>query len=281
MNAFKTGILMAAIFGLLLLIGQYLGGATGLVVALIFALLLNGFAYWFSDKMVLAMYHAQEVSPEQAPRLYAIVERLTRHAQLPMPKVYVINEESPNAFATGRNPEHAAVAVTAGILRILTEEELAGVLAHELAHVRNRDILTATIVATIAGAITFLAHFALIFGGGRDERRGNPIALIVLALLAPLAATLIQLMISRTREYAADQGGADIAENPLALANALRKLDRASRHIPLEDAGPATAHMFIVKPFSGQGVMSLFSTHPPIEDRIARLEAMAERHGIR
>jgi len=251
-------------------------------VALVAALLMNGVSYWFSDKIILAVYGAHEVSREDAPRLYAIVERLAERAQLPMPKVCIMENDSPNAFATGRNPQHAAVAVTTGILRLLDEEELAGVIGHELAHVKNRDILTGTVVATIAGAITFIAYMAPYFmGGGRDGgRRNNPLSALLLMILAPIVATLIQFAISRTREYSADRGGADISGNPRSLAGALRKLTLGTQHAPM-DAGPATAHMFIVNPFSGRGMLSIFSTHPPVEQRIDRLQKMAEQSGAR
>lgn len=282
MNAIKTGILMLAIFAVFMLIGSAFG-QTGMILAFVVALLLNGITFWFSDKIVLAMYRAQEVPQEKAPRLHEIVEELSREAGIPKPKVYVIQSASPNAFATGRSPEHAAVAVTTGILKILDDGELKGVLAHELAHVTNRDILIASIVATVAAAITLLASiikWGVLLGGmggrSRDNEGGNPIALLALAILAPIAAVVIQLWISRTREYAADAAGARLAQDPLLLASALGKLDRASRQLPME-ANQVTAHMFIVKPFSGQGLMSIFSTHPPIEERIARLRKMAGR----
>lgn len=277
MNTVKTTILMLAVFGIFMLVGSMFGTG-GMVLAFLLALALNGITYWFSDKIVLAMYRAQEAPADKSSRLHAIVEELARAANIPKPKVYIIQSDSPNAFATGRSPRHAAVAVTTGILNILTEGELRGVLAHELAHVTNRDILTGTIVATMAAAITMLSRIALFFGGGSrdDNRGGNPIALIALLILAPLAAFLIQMWISRTREYAADEFGARLAGDPLLLASALGKLDRTSRRLPLQ-ADQATAHMFIVKPFSGRGMLSIFSTHPPIEDRIARLGKMAGR----
>jgi len=276
-NATKTALLLGALSGLLLVLGELLGGANGLVIAFIIAAVMNFASYWFSAKIVLSMYGAREVGPEHP--LYQLVGRLARQAGLPQPRVYVIPTMSPNAFATGRNPSHAAVAATEGILRMLDERELEGVLAHELAHVKHRDILTSSVAATIALAIMFLARmaqFAAFFGGGsRDDREGsNPIALLAMVVLAPLAAMLIQMAISRSREYAADAGGASIVGNPYGLADALRKIDAASKQIPL-DANPATAHLFIVKPFSGAGLLSLFSTHPPTEKRIKALLNLA------
>ncbi len=277
-NGFKTVLLLGALSGLLLVIGELLGGANGLVFAFILAAGMNFASYWFSDKIVLRMYRAQEVGSDHP--LFRIVERLTRQANLPMPKVYVIPDPSPNAFATGRNPSHAAVAATQGILQLLSENELEGVIAHELTHVRHRDILISSVAATIAAAIMMtarMAQFAAMFGGygGRDDRdRGsNPIALLATIILAPLAAMLIQMAISRSREFAADAGGAELAGNPYGLADALRKIDAVSKRVPL-DANPATAHMFIIKPFSGRSLMSLFSTHPPTE---ARIKALLER----
>jgi heat shock protein HtpX len=275
-NGFKTVLLLGALSGLLLVIGELLGGANGLVFAFILAAVMNFASYWFSDKIVLRMYRAQEVGSDH--QLFRVVERLTRQANLPMPKVYVIPDASPNAFATGRNPSHAAVAATQGILQLLTEPELEGVLAHELAHVRHRDILISSVAATIAAAIMMtarMAQFAAMFGGygGRDEGRdrgSNPIALLATIILAPLAAMLIQMAISRSREFAADAGGAAIAGNPYGLADALRKIDAVSKRVPL-DANPATAHMFIIQPFSGRSLMSLFSTHPSTEARIKAL----------
>jgi heat shock protein HtpX len=275
-NGFKTVLLLGALSGLLLVIGELLGGANGLVFAFILAAVMNFASYWFSDKIVLRMYRAQEVGSDHP--LFRVVERLTRQANLPMPKVYVIPDASPNAFATGRNPSHAAVAATQGILQLLTEPELEGVLAHELAHVRHRDILISSIAATIAAAIMMtarMAQFAAMFGGygGRDEGRdrgSNPIALLATIILAPLAAMLIQMAISRSREFAADAGGAAITGNPYGLADALRKIDAVSKRVPL-DANPATAHMFIIQPFSGRSLMSLFSTHPSTEARIKAL----------
>lgn len=268
-NGLKTAILLGALSGLLLAIGQYAGGAGGLAIAFAVAIAMNFFTYWFADKLVLKMYRAQPV--EESHRLYRIVERLAGRAGLPMPRVFVIPNESPNAFATGRNPEHAAVAATEGILRILDDEELAGVMAHELAHVKHRDILLSSVAATIAAAIMLLSRIGLFFGGGRD-RGGNPLALLAMIILAPLAAGLIQAAISRSREFAADRGGADIAGRPDGLASALGKLEAAVRRKPLP-ANPATAHMFIVKPFAGQGVLALFRSHPPTAERVARLLA--------
>jgi len=278
MNWMKTFLLMGALTALLVLIGDWIGGQNGMITALVFAGLMNFFGYWFSDKIVLMMYGARQVDESQAPRLFGIVRRLTRQAGLPMPKVYVIPADQPNAFATGRDPNHAAVAVTEGIMRILNEDELEGVLAHELAHVKHRDILIGTIAATIAGAIMMLSRMAFFFGGGRDDDRegGNTLVALIAMIVAPIAALLIQMAISRSREYGADEGGAEISHKPLALASALRKLERGAEAIPM-DANPATAHMFIVNPFSGGGIANLFSTHPPIAERIARLEEMAER----
>jgi len=282
MNTLKTAFLLTLLTLLLVFIGQLIGGKSGMMIALIFAAIMNLGAYWFSDKIVLAMYHAQQTTESDNPRLYSLIRRTATEAGLPMPKVYIIPTQTPNAFATGRNPKHAVVAVTAGILKILDEDELEGVISHEMAHVRNRDILTGSIVATIAGAISMLAYMAqwgAILGGfgGRDnENRGGGLGLLVMAIVAPLAALLIQMAISRSREYAADQAGAEISHKPLSLANALKKLEYASRRMPLE-ANPSTAHLFIVNPLSGKGMVNLFSTHPPIEERVARLESMA-RH---
>jgi heat shock protein HtpX len=272
-NGLKTALLLGLLSGLLLLIGDLLGGANGIMIAFIIAAVMNIGSYWFSDKIVLRMYRAQEVGPEHP--LSQMTARLARQGNLPMPKVYVIPDTSPNAFATGRNPEHAAVAATQGILQVLSESELEGVIAHELAHVKHRDILISSVAATIAAAIMMAARMAMyagMFGGHRDDREGgaNPIALLAMMILAPVAAMLIQAAISRSREFAADAGGARIAGNPFGLANALRKIEAAARRVPL-DANPATAHMFIVKPFSGAGLMSLFSTHPPTEARIEAL----------
>ena len=270
-NALKTAVLLGALSALLLVIGQALGGAQGLVLGFMFAVATNFGSYFFSDKIVLKMYRAQEVGPDH--RLHRMVSRLADRAGLPQPRCYVIPEASPNAFATGRNPKHAAVAATEGILRILNDEELAGVMAHELAHVKHRDILTSSVAATIAAAIMLISHFAMFFGGrSRDDEGGgvNPVAMIATMLLAPIAAGLIQAAISRSREYAADAGGAAIAGSPRGLAGALRKLEAASRAVPLA-ANPATAHMFIIKPFSLSGVGGLFRTHPPTDKRIEAL----------
>ena len=285
MNGFRTTILLAALTALVVWIGHMFGGANGAVIALVFAGAMNFFSYWFSDKIVLKMYGAQEISANDDPELYSIVRDLAGRAGLPMPRVYVIPEETPNAFATGRNPEHAAVAVTQGIRRILDKRELAGVLAHELTHVKNRDILISSIAATLAGAISYLAHmaqWAAIFGGGsrdREEGGSNIFGLLFMMIVAPIAAMLIQMAVSRSREYMADAGGAKISGDPLALANALRKLHMGAQNIPLQvsDAtASSTAHMFIVNPLSGGGLANLFSTHPAMEERIARLEAMAK-----
>ncbi|PYM08594.1 MAG: zinc metalloprotease HtpX [Candidatus Rokuibacteriota bacterium] len=279
-NMLKTGMLLGVLTALFVVIGYGLGGQQGMVVAFGLAFLMNVLSYWVSDKIVLAMYGAKPISEAEAPRLYAIVRRLATRAQIPMPPVYLIPTDTPNAFATGRNPEHAAVAVTEGIMRILDEDELEGVLAHELSHVKNRDVLIATIAATLAGAITYLAHmmqWAAIFGGGRtsddDERGGSAIGMLFMAVIAPVAALLVQLAVSRAREYQADASGARLAGRTWGLAKALEKLETASRAAPME-ANPATAHLFIVNPLSGQTLMRLFSTHPPIEERIARLHAM-------
>jgi len=279
MNTVKTVGLMALLMGLMMFVGQWLGQEQGLVMAFVLSLLMNLGMYWFSDKIVLMSYGARQISEEEAPRLFAIVRKLAQQAELPMPKVYIIPGQTPNAFATGRNPEHAAVAATEGILRALSEDELEGVLAHELAHVKHRDILTGTIVASMAGAIVFLsrmAMFASMFGGGsRDRDDSNPLGQLLLIILAPIAAMLIQFAISRSREFAADAGGAQISGRPLSLANALRKLEAGVERHPMENAGTATAHMFIVNPLRGGGVLKLFSTHPPTEERIARLEQIA------
>ncbi|MDA8414938.1 MAG: zinc metalloprotease HtpX [Desulfobacteraceae bacterium] len=282
MNTLKTTLLMALLTVLLVSLGGALGGRGGMGIALVMAAGMNFFSYWFSDKMVLSMYGAQEISESDDPRYYGVVRRLAQRAGLPMPKVYLINTETPNAFATGRNPQHAAVAATSGILRILSEDELAGVMAHELAHVKNRDILISSIAATFAGAITYLAHmaqFAAIFGGGRndDDEGGGIFGMILMAILAPIAAMLVQMAISRSREFGADAGGASISGTPLALANALQKLEMGNQQIPME-ATTATAHMFIVNPLTGGGLMSLFSTHPPMAERIARLQEIARTH---
>jgi heat shock protein HtpX len=284
MNRLRTTILLAVLTALVVWIGQMFGGPNGAVLALIFAGVMNFFSYWFSDKIVLRMYGAQEISQNDDPELFDIVRELTVKDGLPMPRIYIIPEETPNAFATGRNPEHAAVAVTQGIRRILDRRELTGVLGHELSHVKHRDILVSSIAATLAGAISYLAHmaqWAAIFGGGsrdREEGGGNMFSLLFMMIVAPIAAMLIQMAVSRSREYMADEGGAKVTKDPLALASALRKLQMGVQNIPMQvsDAtATSTAHMFIVNPLSGGGIASLFSTHPPMEERIARLEAMA------
>lgn len=276
-NQIKTTILLAIMTVFIMFIGQLLGGRQGLVIALIFAAGMNFFSYWYSDKIVLRMYNAREATPNQAPELYGIVQNLARQAGLPMPKIYIIPQESPNAFATGRNPEHAVVAVTEGLLKIMNPEELAGVLGHELAHVKNRDILIGSIAATMAGAIMMLATIArwsAIFGGMGDDNEGmGGFGLIIMSILAPIAAMLIQTAISRSREYLADASGARFAGKNEGLARALEKLGTYSRRLPMK-ANPSTAHMFIVNPLSGQKLMRLFSTHPPLEERIARLRGI-------
>src|SRR5512145_2394923 len=278
-NVFKTALLLAVLTALFLLIGSAVGGEQGMIMAFGLAVVMNVGAYWFSDKIVLRMYGAREVSEADAPSLHGTVRRLSIAAGIPMPKVYVIPSDCPNAFATGRNPAHAAVAVTEGIMRLLSQDELEGVLAHELGHVKNRDILIGTIAATLAGAIMMLARFAqfaAIFGGGgrdRDEGGGGALGMIFLAIVAPLGAMLVQMAVSRSREYVADESGARFCGRPESLANALQKISYASQRVPME-ASPATAHMFIMSPLSGGGIRSLFSTHPPIEKRIERLRAM-------
>ena len=284
MNGLRTTILLAVLTALLVWAGDLLGGRQGAIMALIFAGGMNFFSYWFSDKIIIKMYGGQEIGPNDDPELYGLVQELAMKAHMPMPRLYILPQDTPNAFATGRNPEHAAVAVTSGIRRLLTRRELAGVLGHELSHVTNRDILVSTIAATLAGAISYLAQmaqWAMIFGGGRDRDReegGGALGLLVMMIVAPLAAMLIQMAVSRSREYGADDGGAKVTGDPLALASALKKLQIGSQQIPLEasDAqATATAHLFIVNPLSGRTLANLFSTHPPIEERIARLEAMA------
>jgi heat shock protein HtpX len=280
MNTLKTVVLLTFLTVLLVFVGGALGGQNGMIIAFMMALVMNFVSYWFSDKIVLAMYKAQPVTEAQAPDLHAMIRRLVQKAGLPMPKVYIIPEEALNAFATGRNPEHGVVAVTEGIMRALDREELEGVIAHELAHIKHRDILTGTIVATIAGAISMLAqmaHWAMLFGGGRrddSDEGGSPIVALVMMIVAPIAAMLVQMAISRTREYEADKGGAAIAGNPYGLANALLKLERGAQIVPMHDAKPATAHMFIMNPLSGGGLMKLFSTHPPIAERVKRLKEL-------
>ena len=280
-NLIKTGVLLAALTVLLMLIGGGLGGQQGMIVAFVLAMVMNFGSYWFSDRIVLAMYRAQPVDEAQAPGLYRIVRTLATRAGMPMPRVYVLPEETPNAFATGRNPQHAAVAVTEGIMRVMSEEELEGVLAHELSHVQNRDTLTMAIAATLAGTITYMAHmaqWAMIFGGGRrdsdEDGGGGLVGGLLMIVLAPLAATLIQLAISRSREFQADASGAQMAGQPWGLAKALEKLEAASKVAPMQ-ATPATAHLFIVNPLTGGGWATLFSTHPPIAERVARLRAMS------
>jgi heat shock protein HtpX len=279
-NLLKTAVLLAALTSLVVLIGGAIGGQQGMVIAFILAIAMNFGSYWFSDRIVLAMYGAQPIEESQAPDLYRVVRRLTSKAGIPMPRVYLIPNDTPNAFATGRSPEHAAVAVTEGILRMLDDDELEGVLAHELSHVKNRDTLIMTVAATLAGVITYLAHmaqWAAIFGGSRrddDEGGGGALGALLMAILAPIAAMLIQLAISRAREFQADASGAQLAGRPWGLAKALEKLDMASKVAPMQ-ATPATAHLFIVNPLRGAGLLTLFSTHPPIPERIARLRAMA------
>jgi len=279
MNTVKSLILLTVLSAILLFIGGALGGRTGLIVAFVFALVMNFASYWWSDKIVLKMYRGKEIKPEEAPELYGDVQELAQNAGLPMPRLYIVPEQTPNAFATGRNPSNAVVAVTQGIVKLLNREELKGVLAHELAHIKNRDILIGSIAATIAAAITYLAYmaqFAAIFGGGRG--RGNPLGLLAMAILAPIAAMIVRMAISRTREYGADKGGAQFCGNPIYLANALRKLGSVSGRVPMqvsEQIVDSTAHMMIVSPLFGGGLGKLFSTHPPMEERVRRLEEMA------
>lgn len=278
-NWVKTAMLMAAITALFIVIGSLIGGQRGMVIALFIALAMNFFSYWFSDKMVLRMYNAREVDETSAPQFYRMIRELSTRAQLPMPRVYLIDEAAPNAFATGRNPEHAAVAATTGILRALSEREMRGVMAHELAHVKHRDILLSTISATMAGAISALANLAFLFGGRDSEgRSSNPIAGIAVMILAPIAAGMIQMAISRAREFEADRGGAEISGDPQALASALDKIHRYASGTPFPTAEehPATAQMMIMNPLSGRGVANLFSTHPSTEERIGRLMQMAQ-----
>lgn len=280
MNSMKTFLLMGLMTALVVTLGQDLGGNGGMMIAFLFAMVMNFGSYWFSDKIVLRMYGAKEITQADNPSLHQLVQELAGRAGLPMPRLYIIPDEQPNAFATGRDPNHAAVAVTQGILKVLSRDELRGVIGHELGHVKHRDILIGTIAATMAGAISMIAHmaqWAMIFGGGRgsnDREEGSPVAGIAMMIVAPIAAMLIQMAISRSREYLADEAGAEFSGNPLSLAGALKKLEMKSHEIPMGEATPATAHMFIVNPLTGGGLMTLFSTHPPTEERIARLEAM-------
>lgn len=276
MNAVKTVFLMTLMMALFLFIGYYLGGNTGMTIALLFSLLMNFGSFWFSDKIVLAMYRAKEVNRESAPKFYDMVERLAQQANLPMPKVYLINDPTPNAFATGRSPQKAAVAATTGILQGLSNDELAGVMAHELAHVKNRDTLISTIAATLVGSISYIAQitgWAMMFGRS-DDREGGGFGGLVLLILSPIMAMLLQMAISRSREFSADRGGAEITGNPLGLASALTKISRGNQMKPVNHSDPATAHMFIINPLAGGGISKLFSTHPPTEERIKRLQAM-------
>ncbi len=279
MNTLKIVSLMTLMMVLFLFVGYLVGGSTGMEIAFIFSLAMNFGSYWFSDKMVLSMYRAKEVTAEAAPKLYNVVEQLAQNAGLPMPRIYVIDDQTPNAFATGRNPEHAAVAATTGIIRTLNTEELSGVLGHELAHVKHRDILIGTIVATFVGTITFIAQmagWAMMFGGrGASGDDDNGMGSLFLIILAPIAATMLQLAISRSREYFADKGGAEFSHNPLALASALEKISQINEVQPMRNAGPATAHLFIINPLKRKGIMNMFSTHPPIEERIKKLREMA------
>jgi heat shock protein HtpX len=283
MGFFRTALLLSVLTALFMAIGFFIGGQTGMLIAFLIAAGMNLFSYWNSDKMVLAMHNAQEVDARSAPEFYDIVRQLSANAELPMPRVYVIRTDQPNAFATGRNPQNAAVAATTGLLDSLSREEVAGVIAHELAHVKNRDTLTMTMAATIGGAISMLANFGMLFGGGNRDNRGGlgVIGTLLMVFLAPLAAAVIQMAISRSREYEADRGGAEISQQPLWLASALRKIDAAAHQIPYGRAerNPATAHMFIINPLSGQGMDSLFSTHPNTENRIAALEEIAREMG--
>lgn len=280
MNWMKTGILLAAMTALFVFVGGYIGGQTGMIIAFLVAAGMNAFAYWNSDKMVLSMYGAQEITEAQDPDLFGMVRELARRAQIPMPKVYIMQNEQPNAFATGRDPAHGAVAVTTGIMQRLSREELAGVIAHELAHIKNRDTLTMTVTATIAGAISMLANFAMFFRSGDDRNGGwgNLIGSLAIMILAPLAASLVQMAISRSREYEADRVGAEIAGQPLWLASALERIQSGAQRVINDDAerNPATAHLFIINPLAGQGMDSLFSTHPSTANRVAKLQQMAQ-----
>lgn len=282
MNTLKTTILLASLTGLLVVLGNLIGGSHGAMTALIFAGIMNFASFWFSDKIVLSMYRAKQAGPEDAPKLYRVVQRICERNSLPMPKVYIIDNQSPNAFATGRSPKHASVAATSGILGILSEDELEGVMAHELAHVQNRDTLTSTIAATIAGAITWIAQmvqWGAMFGGRSDDDDNNPLGMagaLLMAILAPIAAMLIQMAISRSREFAADEAGARMCGRPLSLANALAKLERGVSANPFQSGSPSTAHLFIVNPFKG-GIANLFSTHPPMDQRIERLQQLSRQ----
>jgi len=279
MSGLKTFFLMTAMMMLFIIVGYTLGGETGMLIAFVFSLALNFGSYWFSDKIVLKMYKAHEAPQDQFPQLYKIVEKLSSNANLPMPKVYVLDNNTPNAFATGRNPDNAAVAVTSGIMRMLSQEELEGVLAHELAHIKHRDILISTIAATLVGTITLIARiagYAALFGGRSDDRDGGGAAGLVMLILSPIVAILIQMAISRSREFSADAEGAQICGKPLALAGALNKLQIASKQIPMKNASPSSAHLFIVNPLSGGGLTKMFSTHPPLEERIKRLQDISE-----
>ena len=283
-NQLKTGLLLGLLTAIILLFGQMLGGQGGLIFAFILAIAMNVGSYWYSDRIVLSMYKAKEMSPSEAPRLHEIVAELAQRAGVPKPRVFIIPQDAPNAFATGRTPKQGVVAVTEGIMQLLTLDELKGVLAHEMGHIRNRDILIQTVAATLAGVIMFVANmmqWAAIFGmgGSDDEGGGNPLVAIVMAIVAPIAAMLIQMAISRSREYLADQTGAQLAGDPNSLASALEKLDAYSRRVPMRQGSPATAHMFIVNPFSGQAMANLFSTHPPVQDRVQRLRSMVGRVG--
>ena len=280
-NIIRTTLLLAFLTGLLVIVGRIIGGVTGMIFAFIIAIVMNFGSYWYSDKIVLKMYRAKEVTRGEAPEIYRIVENLARNAKIPMPKVYIVQSETPNAFATGRDPKHAAVAVTTGILKLLNSDELEGVLGHELTHVKNRDTLISAVAATIAGVITMIANWAIwiaMFGGfgGRDGDRGSAdlIGMIFMAILAPIAAMIIQMAISRTREYSADEGGAKMSRKPWALASALEKLEKGVARNPMKNANPSTAHMFIVNPFKKVAMAKLFSTHPPTEERIKRLKKM-------
>ncbi len=281
-NTLKTTFLLGLMTVLIILIGRAIGGQQGMVLAFVLAGIMNLGSYWFSDKIVLAMYRAQEMGPQENPEIHQMVTELAQHAGIPKPRIFMIDDDSPNAFATGRNPQHAVVAVTTGIMRILSRQELRGVLAHELSHVKNRDILIGSIAATMAGAIMILANmarWATLFGGGRSDSEegqgsGGLLGILVMTIVAPIAAMLIQMAISRSREYLADSSGAQFSGNPLGLASALEKLQLASQRLPMQNPSPATAHMFIVNPLSGRSILNLFSTHPPIEERIARLRAM-------